>query len=72
MCGFSGKRHTLRNLTAKTYTIGGETETVFLRSVQELKDTLSGTFGIALPPADKLDPALQMLVDRELPLLGAA
>ncbi len=67
-----GKRHTLRNLTAKTYTIGGDTETILLRSVQELKETLSGTFGIALPPADKLDPVLQTLVDRELPLLGAA
>ena len=67
-----GKRHTLRNLTAKTYAIGGETETTFLRSVPEIKDTLAGTFGIALPPAEKLDSVLQTLVDRELPLLGAA
>ena len=43
-----------------------------LKSVAEIRDVLSGPFGIALPPADKLDPVLQTLVERELPLLGAA
>ena len=52
--------------------VGGETETATLKSVAEIRDTLSGAFGIALPPAEKLDPVLATLVERELPLLGAA
>lgn len=67
-----GKRLHLSNLTLRTHTIGGETETATFRSVAEVRDLLSGPFGIALPPAEKLDPVLQTVVDRELPLLGAA
>ena len=66
-----GRRHGLVNLTYRTHTPAGETETTHLKSVAEIRDVLSGPFGISLPPADKLDPVLQMLVERELPLLGA-
>lgn len=67
-----GKRHGLRNLTMRTHVMGGESETTILRSVAELKEALAGTFGIALPPAEKLDPVLQAIVERELPLVGTA
>lgn len=67
-----GKRHGLFNLTYRTHTPTGETETTVLKSVAELRDALSGPFGIALPAAEKLDPVLEALVERELPLLGAA
>jgi N-hydroxyarylamine O-acetyltransferase len=67
-----GERHTLKNITYRTHLPTGETETMILKSVAEIRDTLSGPLGITLPPADKLDPALQTLIDRELPLLGAA
>jgi N-hydroxyarylamine O-acetyltransferase len=67
-----GKRLHLSNLTLRTHVVGGETETTTLSTAAEIRDTLSGLFGIALPPAEKLDPALTTLVERELPLLGAA
>jgi N-hydroxyarylamine O-acetyltransferase len=66
-----GKRLHLSNLTLRTHTIGGGTETATLKTVAEIRDALGGTFGIALPPAEKLDPVLATLVERELPLLGA-
>jgi N-hydroxyarylamine O-acetyltransferase len=67
-----GKRHGLLNLTYRTHLPAGETEATHLKSVAEIRDVLAGPFGISLPPADKLDPVLHMLVERELPLLGAA
>ena len=66
-----GKRHGLVNLTYRTHTPAGETE-VPISSPSPKSATPPGPFGISLPPADKLDPVLQMLVERELPLLGAA
>lgn len=67
-----GKRLHLSNLTLRTHNVGGESEETALKSVAVIRDTLTSTFGISLPPAEKLDPVLQTLVDRELPLLGAA
>lgn len=60
-----GRRHALWNLRLNTHTTGGETETRRLGSVTEVKEVLSGTFGISLPPAEKLDPALEAIVARE-------
>lgn len=67
-----GRRYALSNLTFHKHTTGGDTETTILKSVEEIRDVLSGPLGIALPPAERLDQALERIVARELPLLGAA
>ncbi|HEV7277775.1 MAG TPA: arylamine N-acetyltransferase [Devosiaceae bacterium] len=60
-----GRRFALWNLRLNTHLAGGETETRTLGSVAEVKEVLTGTFGINLPPAEKLDPALEAIVTRE-------
>lgn len=57
-----GRRLTLRNAVHRIHNIGGETEERTLSGVAEIKDLLSTAFGIALPPADKLDPALERVL----------
>lgn len=65
-----GQRIHLSNLTLHTHVLDGETQTTTLKTVGDVRDTLSGVFGIALPAAEKLDPKVATLVERELPLLG--
>lgn len=67
-----GRRIGLRNLTLRTHVLGGETETTQLATAQEIKDALTGIFGLPLPPAEKLDPALKAIIARELALPGPA
>lgn len=60
-----GRRHTLKNLRLNTRVTDGETESRRLADLAEVKEVLTGTFGITLPPAEKLDPALEVIVARE-------
>lgn len=60
-----GRRHTLKNLRLNTRATDGETESRRLADLAEVKEVLTGTFGITLPPAEKLDPALEAIVARE-------
>lgn len=54
-----GRRLALNNNRFTIYPVGGEGEARLLESVAELRETLSGPFGIVLPQSDKLDAALQ-------------
>lgn len=58
-----GRRLALGNLRFNTHVTGGESEARMLTSVAELREVLSGPFGIALPNDDRLDVALQKIVD---------
>jgi N-hydroxyarylamine O-acetyltransferase len=60
-----GRRHALHNLRYNLHLVGGETETRTLAGVEEIKEVLAGPIGIALPPAERLDPVLEELVARE-------
>ena len=60
-----GRRHALHNLSYRLHVAGEETETRTLSGVEEIKEVLAGPLGIVLPPAEKLDPALEELVRRE-------
>lgn len=53
-----GRRINLRNNELRIHTVGGETETRALNGLIEVKDALAGLFGITLPAAERLDPAL--------------
>lgn len=57
------KRHALRDNRLKTYE-KGETTTRELTTVLELREVLTGVFGIALPETDQLDPALEKALRR--------
>jgi N-hydroxyarylamine O-acetyltransferase len=52
------KRLALRNARLRIHE-GPETTTRALASLAELREVLAGTFGIALPESDRLDPALE-------------
>jgi len=58
------KRHGLWNGRLNTHE-NGETTTRMLTSVAELRDVLTGVFGIQLPQSDKLDPALEKILQPE-------
>jgi len=58
------RRHALANTRLTTYDLEGGKEQSRLGSVAEIKDALSGVFGIALPPAELLDPALERILLR--------
>lgn len=58
-----GRRLALGNLRFNTHITGGESEARMLGSVAELREVLSGPFGIALPNDERLDVALQKIVD---------
>jgi N-hydroxyarylamine O-acetyltransferase len=60
-----GRRYALRNLRFNTHIAGGDTETRMLGSLDEIKEVLAGPIGITLPPAEKLDPALETILARE-------
>lgn len=52
------RRLALRNARLRTHD-GAETTTRMLSSVADIREVLSGLFGIALPDAERLDPALE-------------
>ncbi|HEY8576767.1 MAG TPA: arylamine N-acetyltransferase [Devosia sp.] len=54
-----GKRLKLWDNRLTTHVTGEAPETLTLSSVDELRDVLSGTFGIQLPAAELLDPKLE-------------
>ena len=58
----SGKRLALRNNRFTTHVTGGPSEARLLTSVAELREVLSGPFGIQLPPGDMLDPKLEAIL----------
>jgi N-hydroxyarylamine O-acetyltransferase len=58
----SGKRLALRNNRFTTHIAGEPSEARLLTSVGEIREILSGTFGIALPPAELLDPRLESIL----------
>ena len=61
-------RYSLRDLRLSTYPReGGENERRVLTSVPEIREALSGTFGIALPAAELLDPALERVLAKRPP-----
>jgi N-hydroxyarylamine O-acetyltransferase len=59
-----GRRLALWNVRLNTHTIGAPSEARLLGSVAELREALSGPMGIALPADERLDAALQKIVDR--------
>jgi N-hydroxyarylamine O-acetyltransferase len=58
-----GRRLALGNLRFNTHVTGGDSEARLLTSTAELREVLSGPFGIALPNDDRLEVALQKIVD---------
>lgn len=57
-----GRRLALRNNRFTTHIAGEPSESRLLTSVAELRELLSGTFGIQLPPAGLLDPRLEVIL----------
>ncbi|MET3927271.1 arylamine N-acetyltransferase [Devosia sp. 2618] len=57
-----GKRLALLNNRLTTHVIDAPSESQQLTSVADLRDTLSGTFGITLPSAELLDPKLEVIL----------
>jgi N-hydroxyarylamine O-acetyltransferase len=53
-----GRRLTLHDTTLSIHPTEGETERRTLAGADEIREALANLFGIALPPGDKLDPAL--------------
>jgi N-hydroxyarylamine O-acetyltransferase len=60
-----GRRYGLRNGRLTTYVTGEPGQERMLKSVGELRDVLTGTFGINLPSTDRLDPALEAVLAKE-------
>jgi len=58
-----GRRLALGNLRFNTHVTGGDSEARLLTSTAELREVLSGPFGIALPNDERLEAALQKIVD---------
>ncbi len=59
------RRLALRNTEFAIHNTGGETEKRQLGSVAEIREVLTASFGITLPPADRLDPVLERIVAGE-------
>lgn len=57
-----GRRLALSNNRFTIYPVGGAAETRLLGSVAEIRETLGGPFGIALPASERLDPALEKVL----------
>lgn len=55
---FPGGRYGLANNQLTVHRLGGSPERRRLRSVEEVRETLQTVFGLTLPPAAELDPAL--------------
>jgi len=58
-----GLRHGLQNNQLATHHVKGATEKRTLTSVAEIRDALADIFGITLPPAADLDPAIARACD---------
>lgn len=58
----TGRRLALRNNRLTTHVAGEPSEVRQLTSVADLREVLSGTFGIQLPPAELLDPPLEVIL----------
>jgi len=59
-----GRRLALWNVRLNTHVVGGPSEGRLLGSVEELREALSGPMGLSLPAGDRLDAALQRIVER--------
>ena len=57
-----GRRTTLRNHDLRIHRVGQETERRRLAGVAEVKEALSDIFGLPLPAAERLDPALERVL----------
>ncbi|MDP1731669.1 MAG: arylamine N-acetyltransferase [Devosia sp.] len=62
-----GRRLALSNNRLSIHVPGGPSESRLLQSVAELREVLSGPFGISLPQTDRLDPALERVLARGAP-----
>lgn len=60
--GKGGVRQLLFNGELRTQAPGSERETRKLTTVAEMKEALTGTFGITLPAAEQIDPVLEKFV----------
>lgn len=60
-----GRRLGLRNGRFSTHVTGEPSQSRMLGSVAELRDVLTGAFGINLPNTDRLDPALEAVLAKE-------
>ena len=58
----TGKRLALRDNRFSVHIEGEQSESRLLTSVAEMREMLSGTFGIQLPSADLLDPKLEVIL----------
>ena len=58
----SGKRLALRNNRFTTHVEGEPSESRLLTGVAEMREVLSGSFGIQLPSAELLDPKLEAIL----------
>ena len=58
----SGKRLALRNNRFTTHAAGEPSESRLLTSLAEMREVLSGPFGIQLPSAELLDPKLEAIL----------
>lgn len=59
-----GRRFALNNAVLHTHVSGGESERRILTGVPEIRDVLTGVFGITLPQGERLDPALERVLAR--------
>lgn len=57
-----GRRLALKNTRFTVTPVDGDSEIVMLQSVAELRDVLSGAFGINLPSTERLDAVLEMVL----------
>jgi len=62
-----GRRLALRNDRFTVYPLGGAAETRTLSGTAELREVLSGPFGITLPQSDRLEPALEKALAQPAP-----
>ncbi len=59
------RRVALFNRKLNIHTVGAPSEARLLNSVVELRELLTGTFGLQLPNDERLEPALHKIIDRE-------
>lgn len=65
-----GKRLALKDNRFTIYTVGEPPETRELTTLEEMREVLSTTFGITLPQAELLDPALERVLTKLQPAAG--
>lgn len=59
-----GRKLALRDTAFRLYPLDGPAESRELTSLAELRETLAGPFGIALPAGERLDQVLQAILDQ--------